>query len=51
MRIGELIRHYMAKDGINKLFESELENNTNNDNFILDETLINLKAQNIIYNT
>jgi hypothetical protein len=41
----------MAKVGINKLFETELKNNTNNDDLILDETIISLEAQNLIYTT
>jgi transposase-like protein len=42
-------RHYMAKEWTNKLFEFELDNNTNDDNLLLDEEPINLEAQNIIY--
>lgn len=44
-------RRYMAKKGIEKLFEQETENNSNKNNFILDEALINLEAQNAIYTT
>ncbi|MHA1267804.1 MAG: hypothetical protein ACTSRS_21405, partial [Candidatus Helarchaeota archaeon] len=44
-------RCYMAKEGIQKLYDPELEKNTINDGFILDESLINLEAQNSIYTT
>lgn len=44
-------RRYMAKEGIEILFEQETENNSNKNNFILDEALINLEAQNSIYTT
>jgi len=44
-------RRYMAKEGIEKLFEQETENNSNKNNFILNEALINLEAQNSIYTT
>lgn len=44
-------RRYMAKEGIDKLFEQETKNNSNKNNFILDETLITLEAQNSIYTT
>jgi len=39
-------RRHMVKEGIKKLFEQETENNANNNNFILDEVLINLETQN-----
>jgi len=41
----------MARGGIQKLFDLEPEKHTNNDDFILEETLINLEAQNAIYTT
>jgi hypothetical protein len=41
----------MAKEGIEILFEQEKENNADKNNFILDEALINLEAQNSIYTT
>jgi len=44
-------RCYMAKEGIEILFEQEKENCSNKNNFILDEALINLEAQNSIYTT
>jgi len=44
-------RCYMAKEGIEILFEQEKENNADKNNFILDEALINLEAQNSIYTT
>jgi transposase-like protein len=44
-------RRYMAKKGIDKLFDSELEKNTNKNDFILENSMINLEAQNSIYTT
>jgi transposase-like protein len=44
-------RRYMAKEGIEILFEEEKENNADKNNSILDEALINLEAQNSIYTT
>jgi transposase-like protein len=44
-------RRYMAKKGIEKLFDSELEKNTNENDFILENSMINLEAQNSIYTT
>jgi hypothetical protein len=41
----------MAKKGIEKLFDSELEKNTNENDFILENSMINLEAQNSIYTT
>jgi hypothetical protein len=44
-------RRYMAKQGIEKLFDPELEKSINKKDFILDEALIDLEAQNAIYTT
>jgi len=43
-------RLYMAKDGIQKLLNPEMEKDSNT-KFILEEELINLEAQNSIYTT
>ena len=43
-------RRYMAKEGIQKLFDPETEKDSNIE-FILEEELINLEAQNSIYTT
>jgi len=41
----------MAREGLQKLFDHELKKNTNKKVVILEETLINLEAQNAIYST
>jgi hypothetical protein len=44
-------RRYMAKQGIEKLFDPELEKNTKEIDLILENSMINLEAQNSIYTT
>jgi len=43
-------RRYMSKEGIQKIFNNEKEKCLDSDT-ILEETIINLEAQNVIYTT
>ena len=42
-------RRYMGKEGVEKIFKGFLERKSKD--FILDDALINLEAQNVIYTT
>lgn len=41
----------MAEKGIQKLFDTELEKNPNENDFTLEKLILNLEAQNSIYTT